>query len=89
VEGTSSDGRDTTRLRALFAPSTRSDGTAHVDFCTMPKGRLGSRLCENARDWRPDRVRSDTGEDFADRHGKISRIEPREHLMILRSSARG
>ena len=42
MEGTSSDGRDTTRLRALFAPSTRSDGTAHVDFCTMPKGRFGS-----------------------------------------------
>jgi hypothetical protein len=42
VEGTSSDGRDTTRLGALFAPSTRSDGTAHVDFCTMPKGRFGS-----------------------------------------------
>jgi len=43
VEGTSSDGRDTTRLGALFAPSTRSDGTAHVDFCTMPKGRFGSK----------------------------------------------
>ena len=43
MEGTSSDGRDTTRLGALFAPSTRSDGTAHVDFCTMPKGRFGSK----------------------------------------------
>jgi hypothetical protein len=48
VEGTSSDGRDTTRLRALFAPSTRSDGTAHVDFCTMPKGRFGSKALGTA-----------------------------------------
>jgi len=62
--------------------------TPVIESC-KPNYRLGSRLCENARDWRPDRVRSDTGEDFADRHGKISRIEPREHLMILRSSARG
>jgi hypothetical protein len=38
-------------------------------------------LCENARGWRPDCVRSDTGEDLADRRGKISRIERREHLM--------
>jgi hypothetical protein len=57
VEGTSSDGRDTTRLRALFAPSTRSDGTAHVDFCTMLKGRFGSksairRSSANDRSWR-------------------------------------
>ena len=46
-------------------------------------GSFGSRLCENARDWRPDCVRSDTGEDLADRRGKISRIEPREHLMTF------
>jgi hypothetical protein len=46
-------------------------------------GRNSPRLCENARDWRPDRVRSDTGEDFADRRGKISRIEPREDLMTF------
>src|SRR5208337_4104712 len=51
----------------------------------LPRGNgwFGSRLCENARDWRPDCVRSDTGEDFADRRGKISRIEPREHLMTF------
>ena len=52
-------------------------------FCTMPKGRFGSRLCENARDWRPDCVRSDIGEDLADQRGKLSRIEPREHLMTF------
>ena len=45
--------------------------------------RFGSRLCENGRDWRPDRVRSDTNQDLADRRGKISRIEPREHLMTF------
>jgi hypothetical protein len=38
---------------------------------------FGSRLCEDVRDWRPDCVRSDTGEDLADWRGKISRIEPR------------
>jgi hypothetical protein len=48
-----------------------------------PYFRFGSRLCENARDWRPDCVRSDTSEDLADRRGKISRIEPREHLMTF------
>jgi hypothetical protein len=46
-------------------------------------GRNRARLCENARDWRPDCVRSDIGEDLADRRGKISRIEPREHLMTF------
>ena len=33
-------------------------------------------LCENARDWRPDCVRSDTGEDLADRRGKIRESSP-------------
>jgi len=36
-----------------------------------------------ARDWRPDCVRSDIGEDLADQRGKLSRIEPREHLMTF------
>jgi hypothetical protein len=45
--------------------------------------RIRPRLCENARDWRPDCVRSNIGEDLADRRGKISRIEPREHLMTF------
>ena len=45
--------------------------------------RFRPRLRENARDWRPDCVRSDIGEDLADRRGKISRIEPREHLMTF------
>jgi hypothetical protein len=39
-------------------------------------GRHGSRLCENVRDWRPDCVRDDAGEDLMDRRGEISRIEP-------------
>lgn len=51
-------------------------------LCIADDGSL-PRLCENARDWGPDCVRSGIGEDLADRRGKISRIEPREHLMTF------
>ena len=56
---------------------------ASVFSSTMLKGCFGCRPCENARDWRPDCVRSDIGKDLADRRGKISRIELRKHLMAF------
>ncbi|HEV2041965.1 MAG TPA: hypothetical protein VGT81_18310, partial [Casimicrobiaceae bacterium] len=38
--------------------------------------RFWSRLCENARDWRPDYVRGDTGEDLAERRREIRESSP-------------
>lgn len=38
--------------------------------------RFRPRLCENARDWRPDYVRGDTGGDLADRRGEIRESSP-------------
>jgi hypothetical protein len=64
-------------------PALRGFAPTPVVENSEPKFRFGSRLCENACDWRPDCVRSDTGEDLADRRGKIARIEPREHLMTF------
>jgi hypothetical protein len=44
-------------------------------FVTTVVG-YGPRLCENARDWRPDYVRGYTGEDLAERRGEIRDSSP-------------